>query len=184
MSHYRQLGAHIDNKGPLQIKSPYRRFVIPTDKVSLQTRGPYKPGAPTDQGPLQTLCNTDTRPIQTKDPYMIYVRPQWDPTDKGPLQARISTLYTGKGPHTGMHGTPKNKSPYRKWSLQTSGPYRQVALTNKGTLQTRSPPTIQTRGLYSKRPLYTLCNSYRQGVPTDNYGLLQTIMGPYRQGAL
>ena len=49
--------------------------------------------------------------------------------------------------------------PQRQELMQTGGPYRKVALTDKGTLQTNGPyiqeaPTdIQIRGLYSKGPL-------------------------------
>ena len=75
---------------------------------------------------------TDKELIQTKDSYRRCVIP----TDKGPLQ----TI----------------------WALQTRGPYRKGALTDKEQLQTRGP--------------------YRPGAPTDQ-GPLQT-RDPYRRCAI
>ena len=84
----------IYRQGALQIKDPYRRCAIPSDKELLQTIwGPYRQlvastdnygplqtrgpigrccAIPTDKGPLQKGALTDQGPIQTRDPYMIY----------------------------------------------------------------------------------------------------------------
>ena len=82
----------------------------------------------------------------------------------GAFKQGSPTVYTCKGPHTGMQGDLKDRRPYRKWSLQTKrpcrqgdltykGPYRQGGHTDKGPLQTRGP--------------------HRQGVHTDKGPLKQ-----------
>ena len=83
-----------------------------------------------------------------------------------------------------MQGDEGDKSPSRRGlyrqsditengSLHTKGPYRQGCTTDKrhyrqGALINKE--FIQTKGLYSKiplkGPLQTLCNFYRQEVPT------------------
>ena len=88
----------------------------------------------------------------TKDLYMIYIYRQGAPTDKRPLQARAPTLYTTKGPHTGMQRALKDKSQCKQGLIQ------KVTLTDKGPLQSRGPyiqgpPT--DKGHYSQGPLHT-----------------------------
>ena len=78
---------------------------------------------------------------------------QRTPASKGPY-----IIYRQKAPyrHAGSPINSYNKSPCRQMVPTESGPYRQVALTYKGALQTRGP--------------------YIKGAPTDKWA--------YRQGAL
>ena len=102
----------------------------------MQTRGSYITYI---KGPLQIKGPyTDKGPPWTRSSYRRFTIS----TDKGSLQTRAPTLYTGKGPHIGMQGTPKNKSPCGQGY---KGPYRQGGLTDK--------ELIQTKGFYSKGPL-------------------------------
>ena len=140
------------------------------------------------------------------------------PTDKIPLliymQGRKGLIQTmGPCKHgylhhmqakslTGIQGAHKNKRPCRQWVPTEIGPYRQEALTYKGSLHTRGPyrqgaltdkELIQTRASTANDPyrrcviltdnglLPTRC-PYRQEAFTYNWPL-QT-RGPYRQGVL
>ena len=134
-----------------------------TKEGPLQSRGPYS-----DKRPLQTLYDF------YRLLHYIHARGSYRQgpiaTSKGPY------IIYRQGPHTGMQGDHKDKSPSRRGSLQTKRHYRKGLLTYKGPLQTRwhyrqgaliDNEFIQTKGLYSKGPLQTLCNFYRQGALHD-----------------
>ena len=151
--------------GAPRVKGP--RKVAP-NKGPMQTRGSYR------QGPLQIKgqgAHTYKGPLQTNDPYRRCVIP----TNKGPLQTNWS-------PYRQLRALIDNQGP-----LLTRGPYRRFAIpTGKGPIHTRGlyRQGVHTdRGLYGKGPLWTLCNSYRQGALTNRSWPLQTIRGPYRQEA-
>ena len=142
----------------------------------LQTRGPYK------QEPLhyiqakglqysQLRAPTGQGPLQTKNPYMIYMQGR-----KGLIQTRGHYkqehlhYIQAKDPIQACRETRAHADrealqkvvPTEKWPFQIREPYRQRALTYKRPLQTRGPyrqgaltykEFIQTRGLYNKGPL-------------------------------
>ena len=151
---YRQ-GAPTE-KGPLQIRDPYRRCAISTDKGPIQTKNPYmiytgkrllQTRNPCKQGPLRYIQAKGT--VQACRKYLKTTRAH---SDKGLLQ---NEAVQTRGPY---------RHPTVNGSLHTKGPYRQ------GTARTRSP--YRTRGPYSnsykqirapiKRDPYMI---YRQGPP-------------------
>ena len=104
----------MDNYGHLwTITGPYRRFVIPRNK-----------------DPIQTRALTDKGPLQTRDPYMIYMQSRKGLLQtRGPykhyIQAKIPIQVCKEPLKT------RNRGPHRKWPLQTRRPYRQRVLTYK-----------------------------------------------------
>ena len=127
MGSYRQYGTSIDNQGPLQtIKDPYRQEALLTlcnsyrqgdhaHNGHLQTRVPYRPGAPTHKRPLQTLCNF----YRQEALHDIQARPQGThrqgaPTEQGALTDAVQFL--------------QRRGPYKQgtlYDIQARGPYWQ-----------------------------------------------------------
>ena len=77
-------GDHADRKWPLQIRDPYIQGVLTYKGPYRQeaARGFYRQGAPTNKGPLQTLCNFYKQGVLT----LYKGKAARDPTDKDPYR--------------------------------------------------------------------------------------------------